>query len=149
MAWVTWVKNTLWNNNQIGKIGQGTLKFTFNTVANLFDQIGKLPRVAYSLTYHQPSRQITNSLNYIVIHDLLPMILVNSINTLLQDAYRSENEEEQGYFSSAYFLSSALATLHYAVNLYTVRQGLQMTTRTMLVALSAPDAFNQINPRPK
>ncbi len=150
MRWTSWAKEAVWDRGLIGHFVKSTGAYTFKTMAHFFEQVGVLPKVAYSLMTHKPANKISHQMVYITLHDLLPMILVNTVNTTVQQAFSTaDKEEEEQWLSTTTLLSSSLLLLQFAVNAYNFRQGIQMTTRTMLVALSAPEAFNQINPRQK
>lgn len=148
MGLISWAKET-WNNDRLAKVLKATTLYSFKTVAHLFEQLGVLPQVFYSFTTHKRSNEIARQVTYIAVHDLLPMLLINAANDAIQRACApTEQQDEENWPNGAYFISLSLALLQAGVKTYNFRQGVQMTTRTLLVSLSAPDAFNQVAPRP-
>lgn len=129
------------------KVVKATTQYSFKTLAHLFEQIGVLPQTALSFVTDNRSNKIVKEMTYIAIHDLLPMMLINAANEAIQTAYAPSDDQEEESLNSAYFVSLSLALLQAGVKAYNFRQGIQLTTRTLLVSLSAPEAFNQIQPR--
>lgn len=134
----------IWTNIPLSRMTKSTLNYVANTSVQFIDQAVALRTAIPSLIYNPASRKVLNSMSYIVVHDVLPVVGVNYINNSIQNYFRQKTPAEALPWFSAYTgLLTALNVADYAVRAYTLRQSAEALTHITLVDVLGPAAFNQ------
>lgn len=134
----------IWDNLSFNRINGAALHYAKNTSVQMLEQVAALGASIPSLVNHPKSRKILDSMAYIVVHDVLPVVSVNYINQTVQNYFRQGIDEEALPWLSAYSgVITMLNMTNTAVRLYTYRQGAQTLIRVTIVDMLGPSAFNK------
>lgn len=134
----------VWRQVSFSQATTSVVKYTTNTAAQVVDEVIALRSALPSLWYSPNSRKILDSMMYIVVNDLLPVMGVNYINRMVQDYFRQGADEEVVAWVSPYTGVLMILTMtDYAVKMYTLRQGVQTVIHGTVVDMLGPKAFNE------
>lgn len=141
-----------WENASLTNFVIGTASVTYNTVDYLCQQISALPKVAYSLVFHQQTQTVASHLVRIGIQDILPMAAVSYANNSLQhrgQTYLNEQQPDETLLSVDTLIQSSLILLNMACWIYTKRRGMQALARTVTLIVEASSAWTDKIPKMK
>ncbi len=130
-----------WNNATVANVSSSLFKFTVNTTFHILEQGLALRKAVPTLIYNEQARKVINGMTYVVVHDVLPVVALNTLNSSVQNYFRNGYEENEA--SAAYSLLVSVLTLgNYLVTAYTWRRGTETFVRVAVLDAFAPAAFN-------
>lgn len=118
-----------WFWSKLPDMATTTVKYTANTGFQAAEEALASRTAIPALIYHQPSRNIMEGVLYVATWDVLPMVAVNSTNTVLQD-----------YLASLGFYYPLLV-IDVVVKGYTFKKGVDALMHTMVLDTLGPVAF--------
>lgn len=140
--------NWIWDNSSLTNVSTGIANYTVNTSFNLIEQTLALRKAIPDLLNHTPSRKIVDSMNDIVVKDLLPLATINFVNNGVQSYFRSGQLETMSWLSPYSAFLMALTLADYGVRAYTLRQGVELIIHSSVVDILGPSAFNATKKTP-
>ncbi|CDZ76323.1 hypothetical protein BN59_00590 [Legionella massiliensis] len=155
--WITWdvakdVGTKVWENASLTAFAIGTASVTYNTIDYLCRKVSALPKVAYSIVFHQNTKTVASHLVRIGIQDVLPMVTASYTNDFLQrrgQAYLNEQQQDESLLSVDTLIQSSLILLNTACWIYTKRRGMQAVARTVTLIVEASSAWTDKIPKMK
>lgn len=143
MGWTTSVAN--WGKTLRGYTAKAAAaaSYTYRITDYLLQQIIAVPKVAYTVVTHRPTRAVAGHLLYIFYADVLPLVLVNVVHDKIQEQGRTylENEPENNYF----LINAGLSLLQLANWIYSTRQKTKFLVDTVIVTIEAPRMLSGVS----
>ena len=150
MAWFTTIKR--WGENiWPAANARAVASFSYGTITHLFNHLGTLPAVGYSICFHKPTLKVTQHLVRIVARDLVPLVLVTYASALIQDKYQAIVDKDPNknlFISTASAIQYSLYLLQAATWVYSVHAKTRLLVRSTIVTLEAPVMLNGVKTTP-
>lgn len=144
MGWYTdaknWVQGIL-EHETTAAIGNSF----YDTAVYTFQQIATFPKVARSVLFHPSTNKVAKHLLQITV-DLVPLVLVNFTNQLIQERGRAylDDRPDSEYPSAETVLQAGLYLLKTAAWVYSVRQQTQLAVHMAIVTIETTPMANSI-----